>query len=118
MRATRSALLALGGLVAFGATLTVAPAALAEQPNLYGVVTADESREISASGPSNCAQLRRAAATASLTPDDAGLLIENYLNQGWDLESAADIVRESVDRTCGQYLPQVAQALTSYGPIS
>jgi len=118
MRATRSALLALGGLVAFGAALSAAPSALAEQPNIYGVITADESREISASGTRNCAQLHRAAATASLTPDDAGLLIENYLNQGWDLESTGDILRESVDRTCGQYLPQVAQALTSYGPIS
>lgn len=108
----------LGGLVAFGVSLGTAPWAAAEQPNIYGVITADEAREISANGPSTCARLARTAATSSLTRDDVGLLVEDYLNQGWDLESTADILSESVDRTCGQYLPQVAMALNAYGPIS
>lgn len=108
----------LGGLIALGVGVGAAPAAVAEQPNIYGVLTADEAREVSANGPANCAQLRRSAATSSLTPDDAGLLIEKYLNNGWDLESAADIVTESVNRTCAQYLPQVSMALAAYGPIS
>jgi hypothetical protein len=115
MRGTISATLVLGGLLAFGMSLGAAPSAMAEQPNIYGLVTADESREISASGPTTCAMLDRSAATASLTPDDVSLLIDDYLGQGWDLESTGDILRESVDRTCGEYLPQVALALTSYG---
>jgi hypothetical protein len=108
----------LGVLIALGASLGAAPAATAEQPNVYGVITADEAREISANGPAACASLGRAASTAFLTPDDVGLLVDNYLNQGWDLESTADILRESVDRTCGEYSPQVSQALNTYGPIS
>jgi hypothetical protein len=107
----------LGGLVALGVSLGAAPSAVAEQPNISGVITADEAREISASGPATCAALDRAASTAALTPADAGLLIDDYLNQGWDLESTGDILRESVDRTCGEYLPQIAQAITAYGPV-
>lgn len=118
MKATRSALLALGGLVAFGATLSAAPAALAEGPNIYGVVTADEAREISAGSAGTCATLRRSAATAFLTPDDVSLLVDGYLGAGWDLESTGDILRESVDRNCGEYLPQVARAISNYGPVT
>ena len=93
-----------------------APGASAEQPNVYGVITPDEAREIGANGASTCATLVRSASTAALTPGDVSLLIDRYLADGWDVESTADILTASVDRGCGQYLPQVSQALTSYRP--
>ena len=111
-------MLALAGLVSFGISLGAAPGAAAEQPNIYGVVTADEAREISAGSASTCATLRRSAATAFLTPDDVSLLVDGYLGDGWDLESTGDILRESVDRNCGEYLPQVARAISNYGPVA
>ncbi|ANW65942.1 hypothetical protein BCA37_22340 [Mycobacterium sp. djl-10] len=102
------------GLAAAG--IALAPGASAEQPNVYGVITPDESREITANGASTCATLARSASTAALTPDDVSLLIDGYLADGWDDESTADILTASVDRGCGQYLPQVSQALTAHLP--
>ncbi|AQA04391.1 hypothetical protein BVC93_20405 [Mycobacterium sp. MS1601] len=99
-----------------GIGLAAAPGAVAEQPNIPGVITPDEAREIAASGASTCATLARSAATASLTPEDVSLVIDSYLGEGWDTESTADILMQSVDRGCGQFLPQVSRALTSYNP--
>jgi len=104
----------LTGLAAAG--IALAPGAAAEQPNVYGVITPDESREIASGAASTCAALARSASTAALTPDDVSLLIDGYLADGWDVESTADILTASVDRGCGQYLPQVSQALTAYQP--
>jgi hypothetical protein len=102
----------LTGLAASG--IALAPGAAAEQPDVYGVITPDEARDIAANGASTCAALARSASTAALTPDDVSLLIDGYLADGWDVESTADILTASVDRGCGQYLPQVSQALSAY----
>ncbi|WP_199255480.1 hypothetical protein [Mycolicibacterium mengxianglii] len=118
MRGRHSALFAFSGLVAVGVSLGAAPLAAAEQPNIYGVITADESREIAVSNRSICSSLQRASATAALTSSDASLLVDDYLNKGWDIESTADILTAALDRNCGQFLPQLSQALVPYTPIS
>jgi hypothetical protein len=44
-------------------------------------------------------------------------LVESYRGKGWDLESAGDIVWESVEDRCPAYMQQVQEAMRSYGPM-
>ena len=48
-----------------------------------------------------------------LTSQDVIAVIEVYRAQGWDLESANDIVWESVEGRCPEYLDAVKRAVRS-----
>ena len=50
--------------------------------------------------------------------DDAVSVIEGYRDQGWDPESANDIVWESVEGRCPEYLDAVKRAVRTYGDPS
>lgn len=50
--------------------------------------------------------------------DDVVALIESYRAQGWDVESDSDIVWESVEGRCPEYLDAVKRAVRSYGDPS
>jgi hypothetical protein len=72
--------------------------------DVFGLITLDESQEIIANGQRNCDSLHRAdEANPPLTPQGVLPVIEGYRAQGWDLESANDIVWESVEARCPEY---------------
>ncbi|MGA5466587.1 hypothetical protein [Mycobacterium sp. NPDC050041] len=105
-------------VVATIAVTVLAPTASAE-PDVYGLLTADEKQEIFANGQRNCVSLDRAAeASPPLSSDDVRTVIDSYVAGGWDLESAGDIVWESVEGRCAEYMPQVKIAMRSYGDPS
>lgn len=103
--------IALAALAA--STVISAPAAHAD--DIYGLITADEAQEISANGWRVCQPLD-ATAPRPVTSDDAKAVVEGYIASGWDLESAGDIVWESVEGNCPEYLEPVKRAMRSYGP--
>jgi hypothetical protein len=45
-------------------------------------------------------------------------VIESYRAQGWDLESANDIIWESVEGRCPEYFDAVRRAVRTYGDPS
>lgn len=91
--------------------------AAADEPDIYGYITSDEQQEISANGWRSCDALRAIAGSRAVTQDDARNLVEGYLAAGWDVESAGDIVWESVEAGCGEYGPQVEAAMDTYPPM-
>lgn len=87
--------------------------------NVYGLVTPDEKQEIWANGQANCVTLDRFVdAHSRLTSQGAIDLIADYRSRGWDLESAADIVWESVEGRCPEYLDVIKRAVRSLGDPS
>jgi hypothetical protein len=97
----------------------VAPPAEADEPDIYGDVTSDEAAEIWENGWRNCATLDKALETdPPVTSTHVKGIIESYRAEGWDLESAGDIVYESVEGGCPEYMPQVQLAMRSYPPMS
>jgi hypothetical protein len=87
--------------------------------NIFGLVTPDEEREIWVSGQATCVELDRAdEASPPLTTQGVIPVIEGYRAEGWDLESANDIVWESVEGRCPDYLEAVKRAVRSYGDPS
>lgn len=105
-------------------TITGTPVAVADPTsgsydNIFGLVTPDEKQEIWASGQATCVALDQAyEAGPPLTSQGVIPVIENYRAQGWDLESANDIVWESVEGRCPEYLDAVKRAVRSYGDPS
>jgi hypothetical protein len=97
-----------------------APTALADDdnPDVYGFITPVEQQEISANGNENCVALDHVSEDRPpVTSESVRGLVEGYRAKGWDLESAGDIVWESVEGRCPGYLDQVKQAMSSYGPM-
>ncbi|MCW2511559.1 MAG: hypothetical protein JWR11_601 [Mycobacterium sp.] len=87
--------------------------------DVYGLITADEEQEIWANGHRNCVTLDRAMeASPPLTSKNIISVIESYRAQGWDVESASDIVWESVKGRCPEYLDAVKRAVRTYGDPS
>jgi hypothetical protein len=87
--------------------------------NIFGLVTPDERQEIWANGQRTCVSLDEAYdSSPPVNSGDVVALIENYRAQGWDLESASDIVWESVEGRCPKYLDAVKRAVRSYGDPS
>ncbi len=112
-------LMGLGVLLAvLGIAVGLAPHAKADEPDIYGLITSEEAQEIWANGWRNCGTLDRASETdPPITSGHVIGIIEGYLERGWDLESAGDIVWESVEGRCSEYMPQVQRAMRSYGPM-
>ena len=113
---------AAGRLLAALASMAVAGGmfaapAVAEEPNIYGLVTPDEEQEIWANGWQNCAKIDQYADAGDQSMAIVQGVIQQYLDSGWDLESAGDIVWESVEGRCAEYLPQVKRAMRAYGPM-
>lgn len=105
-------------LAALGIALGLAPHAKAEEPDIYGFITSEEAQEIWANGWRNCGTLDRTSETdPPVTSGHVIGIIEGYMEEGWDLESAGDIVWESVEGRCSDYMPQVERAMRSYGPM-
>lgn len=90
-----------------------APTASAS-PDVFGLITPDETQEIWANGQRNCVILDQAGGTV----DSVGALIDRYQSEDWDQESSIDIVWESVTGRCPEYLPQMKQAARTYGDPS
>lgn len=87
--------------------------------DIYGLVTPDEEQEIWASGQATCVSLDQAyEASPPLTSSGVIPVIEGYRSQGWDVESASDIVWESVEGRCPEYLDAVKRAVRTYGDHS
>ena len=81
------------------------------------LITSDESQEIWANSWRVCVTLDEAIETdPPVTSEHVKDIIEEYRAEGWDLESAGDIVWESVEGRCSEYMPQVQRAMRSYGP--
>jgi len=122
-RRTMSKLL-IAALLATAIGLAGAPIASADPTddgydNIFGLITPDEQQEISANGQSNCVTLDHAyESSPPLTSQDVITLIEGYRAKGWDLESANDIVWESVEGRCPEYLDAVKRAVRTYGDPS
>lgn len=94
-----------------------APSAGAEEPDVYGLLTEDEKQEIWENGWKVCVALDQAyEAAPPPTSDDVKVVVDRYLGDGWDLESAGDIVWESVEGGCADYMPQLEIAMRSYSP--
>ena len=112
--AFRSATAAIAaGAVAF----LMAPVASGDD-DIYGLITPDERQEIQANGQRICVRLDQAAeASAPLTAPAVRTVVDNYVADGWDLESAGDIVWESVEGRCPEYMPQLKAAMRSYGHL-
>jgi hypothetical protein len=105
-------------LAASAASVVSAPVATGDD-NIYGLVTPDEQQEIWANGQRNCVTLDGLAeSNPPLTSDGVKTVIQSYLDNGWDLESAGDIVWESIEGRCPEYMPQVKIAMRSYGDAS
>ncbi|QZH65047.1 hypothetical protein [Mycolicibacterium farcinogenes] len=100
------ALVAVAGLV-------LAPVAHA-QPDVFGLITPDEKQEIWQNGQRNCVTLDQTGGTA----DSVGALIDRYQTEGWDQESAIDIVWESVEGRCPEYVDTVKRVARTYGDPS
>src|SRR3954469_8098518 len=99
-----------------GATVAAADPTDDVYNDIFGLITADEQQEISANGHSNCVALAQAhESTPPLTSPDVITVIEGYRAQDWDLESASDIVWESVSGRCPEYLDAVKRAVRTYG---
>jgi hypothetical protein len=90
-----------------------APAVHAE-PDVFGLITPDEQAEIWANGQRNCVILDQAGGT----PDSVGALIDRYQSEGWDQESAIDIVWESASGRCPEYVGTVKRVARTYGDPS
>lgn len=103
-------------LVAMSASPGALPPAGADEPDVYGLITSDERQEISSNGWRHCETLD--AADPPVTPADVNAIIQGYLATGWDVESAGDIVWESVEAGCAEYVPQVEAVMDTYGPMS
>jgi hypothetical protein len=116
--------LLVAALFAVGIGLAGAPVAAADPTddgydNIFGLITPDEQQEISANGQRNCVTLDQAFENGPpLGSQDVIALIETYRAQGWDLESASDIVWESVEGRCPEYLDAVKRAVRTYGDPS
>lgn len=95
----------------------VAPAAADDEPNVYGLITPDEQQEIWTNGWKNCAKIDQYADGGDESMTAVQGVIQQYLDAGWDLESAGDIVWESVEGRCSEYMPQVKRAMRAYGPL-
>lgn len=112
------------GLVVVGTVLGCATVASADPgedgyDDVYGLVTPDEQQEIWANGQRNCVTLDRAyEASPPLTSQDVISVIESYRAQGWDVESAGDIIWESVEGRCPEFLDAVKRAVRTYGDPS
>jgi hypothetical protein len=90
-----------------------------DELDVYGLVTPGERQEIWASGQSTCVALDQAyEKSPPLNSDDVIAVIEGYQAEGWDRESASDIVWESVEGRCPEYLDAVKRAVRSYGDPS
>ncbi|OKH70834.1 hypothetical protein EB72_24885 [Mycobacterium sp. SWH-M1] len=110
------------GLLAV-AGISLAPVATADPTpddfeNIYGLYTRDEQQEVWANGQRNCVTIDQAVDAGRVTTDAAGTLIDQYQAQGWDLESSSDIVWESVEGRCPEYLDAVKRAVRRYGDPS
>lgn len=110
------------GLVAV-AGIWAAPMAAADptpdgHENIYGLYTSDEQQEVYTNGQRNCVTLDEAFDAGQVITDAARALIDQYQAQGWDLESSSDIVWESVEGRCPEYLDAVKRAVRSYGDPS
>ena len=87
--------------------------------NIYGLLTPDEKQEIPASGHATCVALDQAhEASPPLSARGVVGVIEGFRAQGWDLESASDIVWEQVEARCPEYLDAVKRAVRTYGDPS
>ncbi|ORA23385.1 hypothetical protein [Mycobacterium aquaticum] len=106
-------LVPLIAVVGIAAGIMQAPAAHAE-PDVFGLITPDEQGEIWANSQRNCVILDQAGGTA----DSVGALIDRYQSDGWDQESSIDIVWESVERQCSEYLGVVKRVARTYGDPS
>lgn len=95
------------------AALVLAPVAQA-QPDVFGLITDDEKQEIWSNGQRNCVILDQAGGTA----DSVGALIDRYQTEGWDQESAIDIVWESASSRCPEYVDTVKRVARTYGDPS
>ncbi|OBG21595.1 hypothetical protein A5768_26195 [Mycolicibacterium fortuitum] len=95
------------------AGLVLAPAAWA-QPDVFGLITEDEKQEIWSNGQRNCVILDQAGGT----PDSVGALIDRYQSEGWDQESSIDIVWESAESRCPEYVDTVKRVARTYGDPS
>ena len=100
-------------IAAVAAGVLLAPAAHA-QPDVFGLITDDESQEIWANGQRNCVILDQGGGTA----DSVGALIDRYQTEGWDQESAIDIVWESAEGRCPEYVDTVKRVARTYGDPS
>lgn len=114
MRRTLIPMFAAAGITA---GLILAPAAHAE-PDVFGLITDDESQEIWANGQRNCVVLDQALDAGKPMADAVGALIDQYQADGWDLESSVDIVWESASGRCPEYLGVVKRAVRTYGDSS
>jgi hypothetical protein len=86
---------------------------------MYGLVTPDEKQEIWASGQATCVALDQAyESSPPLTSKGVAPVSEGYRAQCWDLESTSDIVWESVEGRCPEYLDAVKRAVRAYGDPS
>jgi hypothetical protein len=102
-----------------GTPVAVADPADDSYDNIFGLITPEEKQEIWANGQATCVALDRAyEASPPLTSQGVIPVVEDYRAQGWDLESANDIVWESVEGRCPEYLDAVKRALRSYGDPS
>lgn len=104
----------MGALIA---ALVLAPHAEAGETDVYGLITPDEAVEISANGWRHCGELDRVRETeAPVSYENVIGIVEGYRADGWDQESAGNIVWDSVKDRCSQYLPQVEEAMDSLIP--
>ena len=112
-------LMAVSGIVLAAAPIATADPTDDGYDNIFGLVTPDERQEILASGQITCVALDQAyESSPPLTSQDVITVIEGYRARGWDLESASDIVWESVEGRCPEYLDAVKRAVRSYGDSS
>ena len=114
-----SVLLAVAGI-----GLAAMPVASADpigdtEDDIYGLFTPGEKQEVWASGQRTCVTLDQAyESSPPLTSQGVIPVIEGYRAEGWDLESANDIVWESVEGRCPEYLDAVKRAVRTYGDPS
>jgi hypothetical protein len=86
-------LLAVAGIGLAGVPVASADPGEDGYDDIFGLITPDEEQEIWANGQRNCVTLDQAhEASPPLTSQDVTGLVEQYRAQGWDLESAGDIV--------------------------
>lgn len=121
MKRSMTAFLALAfvGLSGSSAAIAIADPGPDDFDNIYGLLTPDEEREIPVSGRATCVSLDQAhEADPPLSAADVMGVIEGFRGQGWDLESASDIVWEQVEGRCPEYLDAVKRAVRAYGDPS
>ena len=115
----RSLLIGVLGATALVAGVLLAPVASAEStdddsPDVYGYLTPAEEQEIAEMGPATCASLDVSHGGAPPNADSVIPVLEGFFEM-WDLESASDVVWESVEADCPEYLDATKQAIASYG---